>query len=107
MKRKTKHQKKAARAGQTFGTTIRAYRLGYRRIEGLDCWAQIKQEGNVYRITLCPLDQPPPNTAGKSHFCFWENPAFKDFRKLLPSLKHVKRIKTVISLTVDENGELL
>ncbi len=93
---------------QTFGNTLRAYRLGFRESERLRAFVRVATpvDGQVW-INVCPLNHLVPSKGQpKSHVCWWD--AGDTFFDSIPALKNVRRIKKPLSFVVDaETGELL
>lgn len=93
-----------------FGSTLRAYRLGYGTSDRLQAHVRMSEtrDGSI-NITLVPLYQKAPDTRKKElHFIWWDkNDGGGDsIFDTIPSLRHVRKIKRVISFDVDkETGE--
>lgn len=92
---------------QTFGNTLRAYRLGFRESERLGAFVRVATpvNGQVW-ICVCPLDQQVLKQVPKEHVCWWD--AGDSFFDSVPPLKNVRCVKRPLSFFVDaETGELL
>jgi ATP:corrinoid adenosyltransferase len=89
----------------SFGNHLRAYRIGYRVSTKFKCFAQIKKVGENFAITLCPLDEKPPQTKGKEHICWWESEEGEKIWDLIPMMKNIVRIKKILQFTVNSDGK--
>lgn len=92
----------------TFGMTIRAARLGYRKVDGVG-FVRVLAGGPPHQIDICPLDDVPSGQSKNKHreHVVWWDPDCREFfgtwfRKLT-----TKEPSRPISIWVDDFGEKL
>lgn len=91
----------------SFGSMLRAYRLGYRYSDKHRCFIRMSDgpSRGIYRVELAPISRIPNKTGSKEHRCWWDDGAtLLDLCKPLTALCGVKR---PLTFYVDANGELI
>lgn len=90
----------------SFGTNIRAYRLGWGYAKAHGCFIRMSDaDGENSRIELCPISDVPVNkTPGHSHRCWWDSPSILT---MIPWLRMVRRIKRYVCVIVDTHGAII
>ena len=93
-------------ADPSFGSTIRAYRLGWGLSQQHGCFIRMSDASGLNStIELCPINAVPTHkTANRLHRVWWDNPAILGH---IPWLSMVKRVKRYICVTVDNNGNII
>jgi hypothetical protein len=89
-----------------FGSTIRAYRLGFHWSERHGAFIRISTDGPRNVVELAPVDGIPVKTTTKAHRCWWEGdgPRMLD---MMAWLRGVRRVKRYICVEVDDNGDIV
>jgi hypothetical protein len=88
----------------SFGSRIRAYRLGYAWSNRHGAFIRIATDGPKNIIELAPASGVPKKTAVKEYRVWWEQPQMLD---MIPWLRGVRRIKKPVRVEVDDNGEIV
>lgn len=97
----------------TFGTALRAARLGYGWSVALQAWVRIVDDGpSGFVVTLAPPNSVPvhnPRVDGK-HRCWWDGgteaeTALANAPGLLPYVG--RGVKHVVRLTLDDTGRVV
>jgi hypothetical protein len=92
----------------TFGTAIKAYRLGFAYWPGFQAYPRISGSGPSYAVDLAPPGQLPSGAPGDTHAVWWEDPAkAHDLIQSSPVLRSLKRVKRPLRLCLDEDGWLV
>jgi hypothetical protein len=92
----------------SFGRTLRAYRLGYARSDKHGAFIRLEMVDDAsVNVTLVPLSQRvPAGRRKKLHVVWWESPESKQVLDLIPAVKNVRRVKKIVSFDIDiETGE--
>jgi uncharacterized Zn finger protein len=92
----------------SFGRTLRAYRLGYAPSEKHGAFIRLEMVDDAsVNVTLIPLNHRVPDGRRKKlHVVWWESSESKQILDLIPALKNVRRVKKVISFDIDiDTGE--
>lgn len=91
---------------RSFGTNIRAARLGYHWSERHGAFIRMATVGPRTFIELAPVSGVPNKSAAKvkEHRCWWEEVGILD---LIPWLRNVRRIKRYVAVEVDDNGNIV
>lgn len=94
-----------AKGPVSFGSHIRAYRLGWGKSGKHGCFIRMSDSGpGATLIELCPLNDIPNKKLKGLHRCWWDNPGIVD---MIPWLKGVKEIKTYIAVVIDDDGKIV
>lgn len=91
---------------RSFGSNIRAARLGYHWSERHGAFIRMATAGPRTFIELAPANSVPNKSATKikDHRCWWEQ---GDVLSMIPWLRNVRRIKRYIAVEVDDNGNIV
>jgi hypothetical protein len=95
-------------AVNSFGRTLRAYRLGYAPSHKHGAFIRLEVVNDkAVNVTLVPLShQVPAGNRKKLHVVWWESREAKKILDLIPAIKGIRRVKEIISFDVDaETGE--
>lgn len=89
----------------SFGTNIRAFRLGWGLAKKHGCWIRMSTAGEENRVELCPVDKVPSKQVRTGfHRRWWNEPSILE---MLPWLKPIVRVKQHISVVVNDDGEIV
>lgn len=91
----------------SLGTTLKAYRLGFRLCKQHGAMIRISTVGPRTFIELSPPDQKIPSrlpVKAPTYRCWWEG---EPFLHLIEWLKPIRRVKKYIAVEVDDNGNVL
>ena len=89
-------------ASPSFGTMLRARRLGWEYSKQHGFFIRMSTIGDLSYIELAPENEIPKNkTPGGWHRCWWDDPSILD---LIPWLRFVKKVKKYIEIEVDDHG---
>lgn len=91
----------------TFGSTLRAFRLGYHVSQKHNALVKVSDypDGKKVSIKLVPIDGKVPHDKFKDHRCWWERDG--ELLDAVPALRGIRNVKRIISFDVDaETGEL-
>lgn len=90
----------------SFGTMLRAFRLGYRKPKGRDFVMRLSDNADgSFNVSLVPLNMHVPKHKPREHRCWWEGEnGGNDIINLLPDVRNLKTVKKIIEFDVDEHG---
>jgi hypothetical protein len=91
----------------SFGTVLRAFRLGYRIPKGRNFLLRMSDNPNgTFNISLAPVTARVPRHQPKEHRAWWEGKdGGTELLKMLPDVWNLKTVKKVIErLTRAVNG---
>jgi len=89
----------------TFGTLIRALRLGYRWSDKHGCFVRLGNAGDRVHVQLCPGHNIPAKNTTKEYWVWWDD---ESILETIPSLSPVRGVKRPIGFYINkESGELL
>ena len=88
-----------------FGSTIRAYRLGFREMIGVG-FVRIKAHGPPWHVDVCPLDAVEIRCAGGEHVCWWEGDKAMVADAVTRALQNLQALEHML-LVLDDEGKLL
>lgn len=90
----------------SFGTRIRAARLGWGHAPRHGCFIRMVDVGEGRnRIELCPTNGVPvKKSKGGLYRCWWETPEVLD---LIPWLSPIRAIRRYVSVIVDNEGSVV
>jgi hypothetical protein len=88
----------------SFGSALRAARVGYRWSDAYKCFVRISAErtGGAICIEVAPDKGIPNKHAEINYKCWWDEPEILD---LLPALKALGPVTKYQRIYVDDNGE--
>ena len=91
---------------RSFGTNIRAARLGYHWSERHGAFIRMATAGPRTFIELAPASGVPNKSAAKikDYRCWWEQ---GDILSMIPWLRNVRWVKRYIAVEVDDNGNIV
>lgn len=93
---------------RSFGSNIRACRLGYHWSERHGAFVRMITDGIRNFIELAPVDAVPTKgikfLRSRHHRRWWSDPAILDE---LPWLRNVRRIKRYVAVEVDDDGNII
>lgn len=89
-----------------FGTTIRAYRQGFRELPAPgEGWLRLSLSADAILCELHPVEGPiPTRSAMKSYVCWWDDPGVIQSS---PFLRAVRKVNKPLVVLIDEHGKLL
>lgn len=90
----------------SFGTMIRAARLGWGLAREHGCFIRMSDAGESRsQIELCPLNEvPSKKSLGGHHRVWWESP---DILKKIPWLIRIRKVHKYIVVIVDDEGAIV
>ena len=94
----------------SFGQTLRAFRLGWRISEKHEAFIKVgvNQARTRCTVYVAPLGQQVPKDRDKLHLCWWDDDKDPNLLDLIPALKDVKAPTEAYSFDVNtETGEKL
>lgn len=93
-------------ATPSFGTMIRAARLGWGLASAHGCFIRMSDaDGMNTRIELCPLHEVPREKPKGSYRVWWKNG--REILNGLPWLKPIRAIKRYVAVVIDEHGVIV
>ncbi len=86
-----------------FGSSLRAYRLGYHWSEKHQSFIRTSALSlEAILIELCPADGVPVvKTPCREHICWWDSPEILD---MVPALREIKGVAKHTTFVVDNDG---
>lgn len=94
----------------TFGTALRAARIGYGLSTKHNAYIRVTDEGpDTLRIVMIPLGEKLPSKGRTIYYAWWEVENGEELlTDLSPAISRVKRVKKSLSFVIDKQfGELV
>ena len=88
----------------TFGSVIRAARLGYHWSHKHGCFIRIGGDGPPWEISLAPNGVIPNRRSGEHFRVWWENEDRDEVLDMILPLRGVRGVKKPIIFFVDDEG---